>query len=154
MKPATRRILLVDDEPSIIKMIGKRLEMAGFEVSFAMDGQTALTKVRQEAPTLIILDMMLPKLSGLDVCAALKHDPQTRHIPVLVFTGKGQLVDEQLCREYGADAYLNKSFRGDEIVQHVEALLAQATNLARDRQAPPSKGTPPARSGPERSADA
>jgi len=118
-----RRILLVDDEPSIVKMVGKRLELAGFEVLVAVDGREALSKAKLGRPDAIILDLMLPNVSGLEVCAELKHDPRYRRIPVIIFTGKGQELDEQLCRECGADAYINKSRRAVELIEQLEAVL-------------------------------
>ena len=127
MDNGKRRILLVDDEPSIIKVVGKRLELAGFEVVVAVDGQEALAKARLAHPDAIILDLMLPKMSGLEVCAALKEDQRYCRIPIIIFTGKGQdLIDEKLCRECKADAYLNKSRRTSELIEQVEALLGRA----------------------------
>lgn len=125
MNNGKRRILLVDDEPSIIKVVGKRLELAGFEVVVAVDGQEALAKARLSHPDAIILDLMLPKLSGLEVCAALKEDQRYCRIPVIIFTGKGQEIDETLCRECRADAYINKSRRASELIEQLEALLGR-----------------------------
>ena len=125
MSPSGRRILLVDDEPAIIKVIGKRLETRGFEVFTAIDGEEALTKAKLSKPNAIILDLMLPKRSGFEVCATLKKDPTTRHIPIIIFTGKGQVMDERLCRELGADAYINKAQQSHVLVEQLEALLGQ-----------------------------
>jgi len=120
-----RRVLLVDDEPSIVKVVGKRLELAGFEVLVAMDGREALSKAKLGRPDAIILDLMLPNVSGLEVCAALKGDPTSQRIPVIIFTGKGQELDEKLCRECGADAYISKSHRPAELIEQLEALLGR-----------------------------
>ena len=87
------RVLLVDDEPSILKVVGRRLESAGYEVVTAADGQDGLTKVRVGRPDIVLLDLMLPKLSGLEVCAALKSDASLKHIPVIMFTSHGKLED-------------------------------------------------------------
>lgn len=124
MTTTKRRVLLVDDEPSIIKVVGKRLEVAGYEVLIAMDGQEGLTKAKLGRPDVIVLDLMMPKLNGFEVCAALKQDPQFQHIPVIIFTGKGRGMDEQLCRECGANAYLTKPHRPEELIEQIEALLA------------------------------
>ena len=124
MTKAKRRVLVVDDEPSIIKVVGKRLEVAGYEVLTAMDGQEGLTKARLGRPDVIVLDLMMPKLNGFEVCAALKQDPQFQHIPIIIFTGKGKGMDEQLCRECGANAYLTKPHRPEELIEQIEALLA------------------------------
>ena len=118
------RILLVDDEPSIIKMVGKRLEVEGFTVLLAMDGQEALAKVQAESPDLVILDLMLPKLNGYEVCTRLKHDPARRKIPVVLFTAKAQDKDEQLGMSCGADAYIRKPFHAQELLERIRTLLA------------------------------
>src|SRR5262245_2555489 len=98
------RILLVDDEPSIVKMVGKRLEVEGVEVLIAVDGQDGLTKARAESPDLIVLDLMLPQLNGYEVCTMLKQDTRYRHIPIVLFTAKAQEKDEKLGMECGANA--------------------------------------------------
>jgi two-component system alkaline phosphatase synthesis response regulator PhoP len=121
-----QRILLVDDEPSIVKMVGKRLEVEGFEVLVAMDGQEALTKARGEAPDLIVLDLMLPKLNGYEVCTMLKQDTRFQHIPIVLFTAKAQEKDEQLGMECGANAYVRKPFRAQELLEKIRALIAAA----------------------------
>lgn len=118
------RILLVDDEPSIIKMVGKRLEVEGFTVLLAMDGQEALAKAQAESPDLIILDLMLPKLNGYEVCSRLKQDPASRRIPVVLFTAKAYEKDEQLGMSCGADAYIRKPFQAQELMERIRTLLA------------------------------
>jgi len=117
------RILLVDDEPSIVKMVGKRLEVEGFEVLVATDGQEALTKARTETPHLMILDAMLPKLTGYEVCMRLKQDPSSQHIPIVLFTAKAQEKDEQLGRACGADAYVRKPFNAHELLTQIRILI-------------------------------
>ena len=123
MAEAKRRVLLVDDESSIIKLVGKGLEVAGFEVITAMDGQEGLTKARLGNPDIIVLDLMLPKMTGLEVCAALKQDDRYKRIPIIIFTGKGQEMDERLCRECGANAYINKPKGSKGLVDQIAALL-------------------------------
>ena len=124
MAEGRRRVLLVDDEPVIIKVIGKGLEAAGYEVLTAMDGEDAMTKVQLGHPDVIILDLMLPKKSGFEVCAALKKDPRFQRIPIIIFTGKGQQMDETLCRELGANAYITKPHASKALIEQIEALLA------------------------------
>ena len=121
---AKRRVLLVDDEASIVKIVGKRLEVAGYEVLIAMDGEEGLTKARLGRPDIVILDLMMPKKNGFEVCAELKKDPQYRHIPVIIFTGKGRDMDEQICRECGANAYLTKPHKPEDLIEQIEGLLA------------------------------
>lgn len=117
------RILLVDDEPSIVKMVGKRLEVEGFEVTVAMDGQEALKAAQTQAPELIILDLMLPKLNGYEVCMVLKEDLRFQKIPVIMFTAKAQEQDEKLGLACGADAYLRKPFKAQELIDQIRTLL-------------------------------
>ena len=135
------RVLLVDDEPSILKVVGRRLESAGYEVVTAADGQDGLTKVRVGRPDIVLLDLMLPKLSGLEVCAALKSDASLKHIPVIMFTGKGDPMDEQLCRECGANAYVNKPQGTPALLEQIDILLARWTAPP---SAPPSPSSVPA----------
>ncbi len=123
MSEQKQRVLLVDDEPGIVKFVGRRLEFAGFEVITATDGQDGLTKARIGRPDVIILDLMMPKMNGMEMCAALKQDEQTRRIPVIIFTAKGRDMDEKLCRECGADAYITKSQRSSALLEQIEALL-------------------------------
>ena len=125
------RILFVDDEPSIVKMVGKRLEVEGFEVLIAMDGQAGLAKAQTEHPDLIILDLMLPKLNGYEVCTMLKQDSRYQKIPILLFTAKTQEKDEQLGRECGANAYIRKPFRAQELIEQIRGLIAQSQPTAR-----------------------
>ena len=120
------RILLVDDEPSIVKMVGKRLEVEGFEVLIAIDGQEGLDKARAERPDLIVLDLMLPKLNGYEVCTMLKQDTRYQGIPVVLFTAKAQEKDEKLGMECGANAYVKKPFRAQELLEKIRALLPYA----------------------------
>ena len=119
-----QRILLVDDEPSIVKMVGKRLEVEGFEVVIAMDGEEGLNKARTEHPDLIVLDLMLPKLNGYEICTLLKQDPRYQKIPVVLFTAKAQEKDEKIGMECGANAYVRKPFRAQELLDTIRSLIA------------------------------
>ena len=125
MSQKTRRVLLVDDEVSILKVIGKRLEIKGYEVVTAADGQDGLAKARIGHPDVIILDLMMPKMNGMEVCAALKQDENCRHIPIIIFTAKGGSMDEKLCRECGAEAYVTKAQDSNILVEQIEALLGR-----------------------------
>ncbi len=121
------RILLVDDEPNIVKMVGKRLEVAGFDVLVALDGQEALAKAQQERPDLIVLDLMLPKLNGYEVCTRLKQDPRYQQIPIVMVTAKAQEKDEKLGMECGANAFVRKPFRAQELLERIRALIEAAS---------------------------
>ena len=123
MTAARPRVLLVDDEPSIVKMVGKRLEVEGFDVLVAVDGQEALEKATTQNPDLIILDLMLPQRNGFEVCSTLKQDARYRHIPIIIFTGKGQAGDDQRGQECGADAFVTKSSGKGVLIEQVRTLL-------------------------------
>jgi DNA-binding response OmpR family regulator len=118
-----RRVLLVDDEEDIVKIVRKRLELDGFEVLVAVEGKEALAKAKAECPDLIILDIMLPRVSGFEVCAKLKQDERSRQIPIVIYTGKSYEGDEQICQELGADAYVSKFDGLPALLDRVNALL-------------------------------
>ena len=120
---AKQRVLVVDDEPSIAKILRKQLEVAGFEVAVAVDGAEGLVKVREFRPELIVLDVMLPKLSGHQVCATLKQDAELKTIPVLMLTAKAQRKDQDEGLQSGADAFLTKPFQLEELLAQVRRLL-------------------------------
>lgn len=123
MTPPKRKLLLVDDEPLVIQTLRPQLEAAGFEVVTAMEGEAALVAARAHRPDLIILDLMLPRLSGLKVCMTLKRDQVYQGIPILILTAKGELVDERACRDCGADAFLAKPCGIEDILKQIRALL-------------------------------
>jgi len=123
MTESKPRILLVDDEPSILKTVGKWLEVSGYEVMVAVDGEHALERAKTERPDLIVLDLMLPKLSGLKVCGLLKQDAQYQQIPIIIFTGKDQVVDDDACRSCGADGYVTKTQGTMVLLEQIRTLL-------------------------------
>lgn len=118
-----RRLLVVDDEPSIAKIVRKQLEVAGYEVTVAVDGLEGLTKAREMMPELIVLDVMLPKMNGTEVCSTLKADPKTKSIPILMLTAKAQRTDKDIGLQAGAEAFLTKPFHLDELLAKIKALL-------------------------------
>jgi two-component system phosphate regulon response regulator PhoB len=120
MKP---RILIADDEPDALKLLEGRLVAAGFEVMKAADGLAALGRVRKDAPALVILDVMMPEMSGLEVCRTLKGDPKTARMPIMLLTARNEEVDRVLGFEFGADDYVTKPFSPREVVLRVQALL-------------------------------
>ena len=123
---AKRKVLVVDDEPSIAKILRKQLEVAGFEVTVAVDGEDGLAKVREWKPDLVLLDVMLPKINGHEVCKTLKADPELKGIPVIMLTAKTQRQDQDLAQQQGADAFLTKPFQLAELLAKVRGLLGQA----------------------------
>ena len=121
-----KRILVVDDEARVVAVIQKRLESAGFEVITAMDGTEALMKARSEKPDLILLDLILPKLNGYQVCSILKRDSTYKQIPILMLTARSQENDVDEWMRVGADAYMIKPFKGEMLLWQIEQLLAKA----------------------------
>ena len=117
------KILVVEDEADVIDMLGINLRAAGFNVVTVEDGATALARIRSEAPSLIILDLMLPRMSGLEICKVLKSDIATRHIPVIMLTAKAEEVDKIVGLELGADDYVTKPFSPRELVLRVNRSL-------------------------------
>ena len=118
-----RRILIVDDEPSIAKILRKQMEVAGFEVQVAVDGREGLAKVKEWKPELVILDVMLPKMNGHEVCAAVKQDEAVKQIPIIMLTAKAQRQDQDEALKHGAEGYLTKPFQLDELLAKVNTLL-------------------------------
>ncbi len=118
-----QQILIVDDEPDALELVGFNLKRAGFDVLTAADGAEALRKAQQHAPSLIVLDIMLPEIDGLAVCKALRADPVTSAIPVIMLTAKAAEIDRVLGLELGADDYLTKPFSPRELVLRVRKLL-------------------------------
>ena len=117
------KILMVDDEPGILKTVGKILEVAGFDLLTAGDGESGLLKARTEHPDGIILDLMMPGLSGLEVCAELRKDASCRQIPVILFSGKGKELNNRQLYEWGANAFLSKTLGTKALVDKVRELL-------------------------------
>jgi len=120
MKP---KILIVDDEPDALELISYNLKAAGFDVVTAADGEEALKKARAAQPALVVLDVMLPEVDGLEVCKILRREPATATVPVIMLTAKAAEIDRVLGLELGADDYVTKPFSPRELVLRVKALL-------------------------------
>ena len=117
-------ILIVDDEPLLVETIAYNLEKAGFETLRAYDGESALEQARQGRPDLVVLDVMLPKISGWEVCRALRQDPQYRlDAPILLLTARSDETDKARGRALGADDYMVKPFAMRELLAHIRSLL-------------------------------
>ena len=121
--PMQHKILVVDDEADVNDMLVLALRNAGFQVVAVGDGASALAKARSEVPNLIILDLMLPEMSGLEVCKVLKSETGTRHIPVIMLTSKAEEVDKIVGLELGADDYVTKPFSPRELILRVNRSL-------------------------------
>ena len=119
-----KTILIVEDERDVIDLLTLTLRKAGgYTVLTASDGATGLDVARDKKPTLIILDLMLPKMSGLEVCRILKTDPITRHTPIMMLTAKAEEIDRIVGLEFGADDYVTKPFSPREVVLRIQAIL-------------------------------
>jgi two-component system phosphate regulon response regulator PhoB len=124
MKP---KILVVDDEPDALELIQYNLKAAGFDVVTAADGEEALKKARSSQPSLVILDVMLPEVDGLEVCKTLRRDPATSAVPIIMLTAKAAEIDRVLGLELGADDYVTKPFSPRELILRVKSLLRRRT---------------------------
>src|SRR5688572_9296903 len=117
------RVLLVDDDPVILKLLQVNFEMEGYTVSTANDGVEGLEKARAERPDIVLLDVMMPRMDGLEVTKALKGDDDTKAIPIILLSAKAQASDVQAGKDMGADDYLTKPFDPLELLERVSELL-------------------------------
>jgi two-component system phosphate regulon response regulator PhoB len=120
------KILIVDDEPDAVELVEFNLKSAGFEVVTAGDGNEALKKARASLPDLVVLDLMLPEVDGLEVCKILRRDPATSAIPIIMLTAKAAEIDRVLGLELGADDYITKPFSPRELVLRIKNLLRRS----------------------------
>ncbi len=125
MTPA-RKILIVEDERDILELVTHYLEKEGYRVRSAADGPAGLSAARAERPDVIILDLMLPGMDGLELCRKLRADPGSGVVPVIMLTAKAEETDRIVGLELGADDYLTKPFSPKELVARVKALLRRA----------------------------
>jgi DNA-binding response OmpR family regulator len=119
-----QKILVVDDDPEIVTMLSLRLGKRGYDVKTAGDGHKAIELARRERPDLILLDVMMPGKSGWEVARALKGDPVTEGIKIVMVTAIGEAMNEMTSPIYGADAHIDKPFEFDELERIVTGLLA------------------------------
>ena len=117
------KILIVDDEPNIVLPLEFLMRKQGHEVQVASDGDEALDAIGAFAPDLVLLDVMLPRRSGYEICQTLREEPAWRHIKVVLLTAKGRDVEVAKGMAVGADAYVTKPFSTHELVERVERLL-------------------------------
>ncbi|MCX5665537.1 MAG: response regulator [Candidatus Omnitrophica bacterium] len=118
-----KRLLLVDDEVDFAELVRTRLEDNNYEVIVAYDGEDGLEKAEREEPDLIILDIMLPKISGFDVCRKLKIDENFKNIPIIMLSAKFQPNDITFGKAMGADAYITKPFEPQVLIEKIRELL-------------------------------
>ncbi len=117
------RILIVDDEADIVDLVSYNLSKEGFDVTSASDGEEALSKLRKGKYDLIILDLMLPGIQGMDLCRILRSDSRTERLPIIMLTAKGEEVDRIVGLEMGADDYMSKPFSPRELLARIKAVL-------------------------------
>jgi len=127
MRKAT--LLVIEDDPDIVELLRYNLEREGFRVLVATDGEHGLADAARNRPDLVLLDLMLPGLDGLEVCRRLRVQDVTRSIPVLILTAKGEETDVVIGLEMGADDYLTKPFSPRELLARVRALLRRAQRV-------------------------
>jgi phosphate regulon transcriptional regulator PhoB len=137
-----QKILVVEDEPDIRKLVHYNLAQERFKVLEAEDGEQALKILQRDKPDLVILDLMLPGVSGLELCRAVREKPETAHLPILMLTAKAGEADKVIGLEMGADDYLGKPFSPREMIARVRALLRRAeTKPAREAGTFYARGT-------------
>ncbi|HZQ80069.1 MAG TPA: response regulator [Acidimicrobiia bacterium] len=145
MAPAT--VLVVDDDPVILKLLEVNFEMEGFEVVRAADGFEGLERARAVRPDIVVLDVMMPRMTGYEVAKALREDEDTAHIPIIFVTARAQSTDVERGMELGVDDYVTKPFDPLDLIARVNALLAR-------RQGHDGGGAPPASEEPAAAAAA
>ncbi len=116
-------ILVVDDEAALLTLVRYNLEKGGFEVGEAVDGEEAMLMIRERRPDLILLDWMLPRLSGIEVCRRVRRQADTQNLPIIMLTARGEESDRVRGLDYGADDYIVKPFSPSELVARVRAVL-------------------------------
>jgi two-component system phosphate regulon response regulator PhoB len=134
---ANESVLIVDDEEDVIELVRYNLDRSGYRVETASSGEEALAKARGKLPDLVILDLMLPGMDGIEVCRKLKSDVKTEGVPILMLTAKGEEADIVAGLELGADDYVTKPFSPKVLMARVRRILHRA--VSRDMEKPPLK---------------
>ena len=130
MASSKTRILIVDDEADLVSVLRIGLEIEGFEVLSASDGEEGLRKAREEKPDLVVLDLMLPKLDGYRVCRALKFDERYRGLPIVILSARSGEQDRRLAFDMGADAFVSKPYDMAALVKLIRARLRAPSRSA------------------------
>jgi two-component system phosphate regulon response regulator PhoB len=132
-----RKILIIEDENDVADLLTLNLRKAGFRTSTAADGAIGLQKARDDRPDFIVLDLMLPKMSGLEVCKILKSDTATSHTPILMLTARAEEIDRIVGLEFGADDYVTKPFSPREVVLRIRAIFRRGEKADESLKAGP-----------------
>jgi DNA-binding response OmpR family regulator len=133
--PASKKILIVEDEPDILKLVTLYLEKEGYRTVSAASGMEGLRQVKQEKPDLVVLDLMLPEIDGLEVCRRLRSVPATAMLPIIMLTAKAEESDTIIGLELGADDYVTKPFSLKTLVARIKALFRRLERKQDDSQA-------------------
>ena len=120
----SKSVLIADDEPNIVISLEFLLEQAGYQVQVVHDGQEALEAIQRQPPDLVLLDVMMPHLSGYDLCQKIRENPAWQHMRIVMLTAKGREVEVSKGLALGADAYITKPFSTQELLAQVRDLLA------------------------------
>jgi DNA-binding response OmpR family regulator len=120
------RVLIVDEDPDIVRLVRYNLSHSGYEVQSAASGREALELVQKQPPDLVVLDVMLPDVDGLEVCRTLRQQSSSRRIPILMLTARGEEIDRVVGFELGADDYVSKPFSPRELVLRVKSILRRS----------------------------
>ena len=118
-----KKVLIIDDDPDIVEVTKLTLEQHGYEVVTAADGDEGLQRVKEDPPDLILLDVMMPKMSGFEVCRIVKGNPKTAHIPIIMVTALSELGDIERAIKFGTDDFLSKPVNKWELVTRVRTML-------------------------------
>jgi two-component system alkaline phosphatase synthesis response regulator PhoP len=129
VRPPTR-ILVAEDDPDIGNLLDHYLKKAGFIATVVTSGREVMPQIKRQAPDLVVLDIMLPGLDGLEVCRAIRSDPHSAAIPIIMLTARGEESDRIVGLELGADDYITKPFSPNEVVARIRALLRRAHRAA------------------------
>ncbi len=124
------KILIIEDEKDLVKLLKYNLEKAGFDVVAAHDGESGLALLRKEKPSLVVLDIMLPKMDGFEVCKAIRQDAK---VPILMLTAKREELDKIIGLELGADDYVTKPFSVREVIARIKAITRRASESQTER---------------------
>ena len=129
------KILVVDDEPDIVDLLSYNLKKDGFRVTTASDGEQALNKIRKDKFDLVVLDLMLPGIQGVELCRIIRNDPKTADTPIIMLTAKGEEVDRVIGLESGADDYMTKPFSSRELIARIKSVLRRTGEKATTEKA-------------------
>lgn len=130
----TKKILIIEDDPATLRLVDYSLKQEGYQVITASNGLDGMRKALNEAPDLVILDIMLPGLDGYEICYRLRAELSTAHLPILMFSAKAQEIDKETGKKVGADDYLTKPSAPSEIIDHVARLLARDKETKKSRE--------------------